>query len=212
MKTSRRTFLKSTLLGSLWGYIQLVHAKVGKLEPTPSEIEGPFYPITPQRDKDSDLTRIVGRNGTAQGEVVWIEVHVLDTTGATIPDVQVEIWQANSAGRYRHPRDANKAPLDPNFQGWAIVASDDAGKLKFKTVKPGAYPAADGWSRPPHIHFKASKQGYSALTTQMYFPNEPLNELDLLIRRKSKEALGQMTAISMDGDAKFAYTIVLQKG
>lgn len=189
----------------------MVLAGVGKLKPTPAETEGPFYPVTPQRDKDFDLTKVAGRNSIAQGEVIWVSVHVLDTSGAVIPDAHVELWQANAAGRYRHPRETNTAPLDPNFQGWAITSSGDSGQLKFKTIKPGAYPAADGWSRPPHIHFKASKPGYRALTTQMYFPNEPLNELDLLIRRKSKAELVQMTAQLTDTSSEYVYTIVLEK-
>ena len=86
------------------------------------------------------------------------------------------IQQANAAGRYNHPRDPNKAELDHNFQGWAIVPSGEEGDFKFKTIKPGIYPVGGGWKRPPHIHFKVSYQGFQTLTTQMYFPGEELNK------------------------------------
>src|SRR5690606_34544996 len=107
-----------------------------------------------------------------------------DTSGNPVADATVDLWQANSMGRYRHPDESSQNPLDPNFQGWAIVPSGRNGGFRFKTVFPGAYSAGLGWSRPPHIHFKISKAGFRPLTTQMYFPGHPLNEKNYLLRRK----------------------------
>ena len=116
---SRRKFIGSGLLGILVG------AKASRagaqylpeLSPTPSEIKGPFYPVTPQKDKDFDLTQFEQRKERAKGVVVVIEGQVLDTAAQPLEDATVDIWQANAAGRYRHPHDSNPAPLDDNFQG-----------------------------------------------------------------------------------------------
>ena len=96
----------------------------------------------------------------------------LNMKGEPIPGARVEIWQANTYGRYTHPGDTNPAPLDPNFEGYGVQITDAEGRYRFKTIKPGAYPAAQGWTRPPHIHFKVETKT-NWLVTQMYFYGEP---------------------------------------
>jgi len=179
---------------------------------TPAEIEGPFYPVFPQKDKDFDLTQIEGSTDHAIGKPIYIKGTIRDSNGDPIEDATVDIWQANAAGRYRHPHDRNPAPLDPNFQGWAIVQSGRQGQFNFKSVMPGAYPASDTWTRPPHVHFKVSKIGYVELTTQMYFPNQPLNKTDLLLQGKSESERKLMIAQkdASDNDT-FIYSVFLQK-
>lgn len=208
---SRRNFLKVGFVGGIVGWITNSDA-ASNVAPTPPEIEGPFRPITAQKDVDFDLTQIEGRDGVAKGKMIALEVVVFDTAAKPIEDATVELWQANSAGRYAHPHDSNKAPLDPNFQGWAIVASGKDGGLKFKTIYPGTYPAADDWTRPPHIHFKVSKLGYVELVTQMYFPDEPLNEKDLLLRRKKPDERKLMIAEAIEAQIPtYRFAIVLEK-
>ena len=209
MKTTRRDFIKAGLLGTIFGSAPL--ARANNLSVTPAEIEGPFYPLTAQKDRDFDLTQIAGRKGTALGKIIFIEGVVYDVQGNPLENATVDVWQANAAGRYRHPRDANSAPLDPNFQGWAIVASGKAGEFKFKTVMPGAYPAARNWMRPPHIHFKVSKKGYKELTTQMYFPGHELNATDWLIQDKNAKEQQLMTAtLIRTTPTTYHYQVVLQ--
>ena len=179
---------------------------------TPSEIEGPFYPVYPQKDKDFDLTRIEGRSQGAAGKYINIKGVVRNSNGDPIEGASVDIWQANAAGRYRHPHDRNPAALDPNFQGWAIVQSGHQGQFNFKTVMPGAYPASATWTRPPHIHFKVSKLGYAELTTQMYFPGHPLNKLDRLLQGKNESERELMIAQKLvDESDTYSYTIFLQE-
>lgn len=161
---------------------------------TPRETSGPFYPVAEQEDKDYDLTQISGKNKSAQGEIIWLQAEVIDLDGRPLKNATVELWQANSVGRYSHPFDSNRAPIDPNFQGWAIVKTNDKGIVRFKTIFPGAYPASSNWIRPPHIHFKLTKDGYQELTTQMYFPEEPLNDKDRLLNRKSDQEKKLMIA------------------
>ena len=83
---------------------------------TPTETEGPFYPLRGQNDKDLDLTQIKGKNGKASGRVVIIELMVRDRSGKGLENAQVDLWQANAAGRYRHLQDKNKSPLDPRSE------------------------------------------------------------------------------------------------
>ena len=192
---SRRAFLMKSLSGVLAGYttVSLGKQKI-PLNLTPQETSGPFYPVTEQEDKNYDLTQISGNNKSAQGEIIWIEAEVIDIDGRPLKNTIVELWQANSVGRYRHPFDSNLAPIDPNFQGWAIVKTNDKGVVKFKTIFPGAYPASSDWIRTPHIHFKLNKEGYQELTTQMYFPGQPLNNKDRLLNRKSNQEKKLMIA------------------
>ena len=192
---SRRVFLMKSISSVLVGYtsVSLGKQKVS-FNLTPRETSGPFYPVTEQQDKDNDLTRISGKNKSAQGEIIWLETEVIDLDGRPLKNATVELWQANSVGRYRHPFDSNQAPIDPNFQGWAIVKTNDKGIVKFKTIFPGEYPASSNWTRPPHIHFKLNKEGYQELTTQMYFPGEPLNDKDRLLNRKSDQEKKLMIA------------------
>ena len=182
---SRRSAIVTGILGGA-GMIALPQLS-SAIGPTPPETEGPFYPVRPQKDKDFDLTQVEGKAGKAEGDIIEVRGRILDVDGEPISDATVDLWQANAAGKYDHPRDPNPAKIDPNFQGWAIVPSGEDGGFKFKTIKPGAYPATRDWDRPPHIHFKISKAGFQPLTTQMYFPGDPLNEKDLLIKRKSAE-------------------------
>lgn len=147
---------------------------------TPPQATGPYYPTKDRPDEDPDLTHVEGRPGRAAGEVVYVRGKVLDEACKPVAGALVEVWQANSRGRYDHERDAgNPRPLDPNFQSWAEMLTDKDGGFRFKTIKPGAYPADDsGWIRPPHIHFRVSRRGYHELITQMYFAGEPLNQAD----------------------------------
>lgn len=139
--TDRRTFIKRGLLG---GAVGLYSNSVFAHAPTPAEAEGPFYPVLAQQDKDLDLTQVEGQQGIAKGKIIIVQGEILDTDNQPIESATVEIWQANAVGRYKHPHDKNEAaPLDPNFQGWAVVPSGKQGAFHFITIYPGAYPATD---------------------------------------------------------------------
>lgn len=124
------------------------------LRRTPSEILGPFYPVLRSVEKTADLTALPGKPGRAAGQVIYVMGRVMNVQAQPVKGAKVELWQANAHGRYTHPSDTNPAPLDPNFEGFAIQDTDAEGRYRFKTVKPGAYPAAGNWMRPPHLHFE----------------------------------------------------------
>ena len=128
---------------------------------------------------DSDLTR--QHAGEPLGERIIVEGRVLDEDGRPVPQTLVEIWQANAAGRYTHRIDQHAAPLDPNFSGAGRTITDDEGRYRFVTIRPGAYPWKNhhnAW-RPAHIHFSLFGTSFlTRLITQMYFPGDPLLPLD----------------------------------
>jgi len=119
--------------------------------------------------------------GTPQGQRIIVTGRVLDEAGRAVPDTVVEIWQANAAGRYIHARDQWEAPHDPNFTGAGRVVTDADGNYRFVTVRPGAYPWGNhknAW-RPAHIHLSLLGPAFATrLVTQLYFPDDPLIEID----------------------------------
>ncbi|MDA9546079.1 protocatechuate 3,4-dioxygenase [Bradyrhizobium sp. CCBAU 45321] len=146
---------------------------------TLSELTGPVYGHETVREGDNDLTR--QHAGEPLGERIIVHGHVRDEDGRGVPNSLVEIWQANSCGRYVHVRDQHPAPLDPNFTGAGRTVSDASGYYRFVTIKPGAYPWGNhhnAW-RPAHIHLSVFGHSFvTRLVTQMYFPNDPLFPFD----------------------------------
>jgi len=182
---NRRNFLRiglgATATGAFLGFLPKAVAETCGL--TPPQTPGPFYPGDENFTADNDLTRLPGRTERALGQVVYIQGKVLGQDCGPIAGANVEIWQAAASGRYNHGRDPNPAPLDPNFRYWGEIFTDNEGNYSFCTIIPGAYPAGDGWSRPPHIHVRVAKLGFEELVTQMYFKGHPLNERDLILLR-----------------------------
>jgi protocatechuate 3,4-dioxygenase beta subunit len=130
---------------------------------------------------DNDLTKNARVNGEPLGERIKVAGIVMDEYKRPLPNVLVEIWQANSSGRYIHKAEIHDAPLDPNFLGAGRMLTDKEGRYSFYTIKPGAYPWGNHFNawRPNHIHFSVfGHQFEQRLVTQMYFPGDPLFEFD----------------------------------
>ena len=130
---------------------------------------------------DNDLTKNARKNADPIGERIKMSGKVMDEYGRPITGVLIEIWQANSAGRYIHREEIHDAPLDPNFLGAGRMLTDNEGRYTFYTIKPGAYPWGNHYNawRPNHIHFSVlGHQIGHRLITQMYFPGDPLFEFD----------------------------------
>ena len=146
-----------------------------------SELTGPVYGHDSLGELDHDLTRNAARNGAPLGERIIVTGRVLDEDGRALPDTLIEIWQANAAGRYVHTADQHDAPLDPNFLGAGRCVTDDAGRYRFYSIKPGAYPwknHPNAW-RPNHIHFSLFGPSFATrLVTMFYSPGYPLLDLE----------------------------------
>lgn len=146
-----------------------------------SELTGPVFGHDSTDPIDADLTRNGARNGEPLGERIVVTGRVLDENGRPQPNMLVEVWQTNAAGRYIHAADQHDAPLDPNFFGGGRCVTDAEGNYRFKTLKPAAYPWGNhpnAW-RPAHIHYSLFGPSLATrLVTQMYFPGDPLLALD----------------------------------
>jgi protocatechuate 3,4-dioxygenase beta subunit len=187
-----------------------------KLPRTPDQILGPFYPFMKSPDASGDLTHLPGKAGRAEGEMLYVMGRVLTLAGEPVRGAKVEIWQANALGRYAHPSDTSDVPLDPNFEGFGVATSDDEGRYRFKTVKPGAYETGPGNWRPAHIHFDVTARS-DRLVTQMYFEGDRYNDGDRWLqsaRRKDLLIVGlQPPPKELDPAAKVAiFDIVLLRG
>jgi protocatechuate 3,4-dioxygenase beta subunit len=185
---------------------------------TLTELTGPVYPYGKIEATDNDLTR--QHAGEPLGERIIVEGRVLDEDGRPIPQTLVEVWQANAAGRYTHRVDMHPAPLDPNFSGAGRTITDQQGRYRFVTIKPGAYPWRnhDNAWRPAHIHFSLFGTSFlSRLVTQMYFPGDPLMPHDPILNCIPDPAARQRLVAAFDLGATvpewalgFTFDIVLR--
>lgn len=190
-------------------------APLGKRVSTSGQPIGPFYPVVRPADHDADLTRVKGRTGIATGQPIQVIGRVVDLRGNPIRNAQVELWQCNAAGRYDHPGDrANPAALDPNFQGFARLATDRDGQFRFRSIKPKDYDTPIG-RRTPHIHFDI-RSNRERLSTQMYFAGEDLNSSDPLLKAAgSRESVIAEAVDRLSADPQalaFRWTVVLGLG
>jgi len=152
-------------------------------DPEAVELSGPVFGLADVTALDADLTR--QHVGEPLGERITVTGRVLDRDGRPVRGQLVEIWQANASGRYAHQRDQHPAPLDPHFSGVGRGLTDDEGRYRFTTIKPGAYPwrnHTNAW-RPAHIHFSLFGSAFTQrLITQMYFPGDPLFAYDPILQ------------------------------
>jgi len=185
-----------------------------------ADLEGPVFEADALEPHDDDLTR--QHDGEPLGERIIVEGRVLDEGGRPIPNALVEIWQANAAGRYRHDGDRHPAPLDPNFDGAGRCLTDDDGRYRFVTMKPGAYPWGNhenAW-RPAHIHFSLFGRLFTQrLVTQMYFPGDPLFEFDPIFQSVRDPRARELMVATFDLDLTqpewalgYTWDIVLGRG
>ena len=155
------------------------------------DLSMPVFGQSVLREFDNDLTKNARINGEPIGERIKVAGRVMDDSGRPLPNVLIEIWQANSAGRYVHKAEIHDAPLDPNFLGGGRVLTDADGRYSFHTIKPGAYPWGNHYNawRPNHIHFSViGHQFEHRLVTQMYFPGDPLFDYDPIFQSVPKHA------------------------
>ena len=156
---------------------------------TLSEMTGPVFGHREIAATDADLTK--QGVGEPLGERIIVSGRVLDEDARPVKNALIEVWQANAAGRYLHKADQHDAPLDPNFTGCGRMLTDERGRYRFVSIKPGAYPwknHPNAW-RPMHIHFSLLGAGLlTRLVTQMYFPGDPLQAFDPILQSIPDEA------------------------
>jgi protocatechuate 3,4-dioxygenase, alpha subunit len=173
-------------------------------EATPSQTVGPFFRLGLDRPEWSDLTLDGPR-----GEKIAIEGRVLDGDGAPVDDAVLEIWQADAEGRYPHPEDARSA--DAGFRGFGRAMTDEAGRYRFVTIRPGRVPGPRGTLQAPHANLTIFARGLlKQLVTRIYFAGEPSNESDPVLAGIADPAVRRtLMAVRQDGGA-WHFDVVLQ--
>lgn len=184
------------------------------LRETADLITGPFYPRVKPRDRDADLTLVRGYRHRAAGQVVQLSGRVTNVKGEPVRNVRIEVWQANTHGRYAHPSDPNtQLSLDPGFQGYALLRTDSEGRYRVRTIKPGPYPTARGDMRAPHIHFEIEGR-IDRKVTQLFFPNERLNDQDRHLNsvRRPETLIANVSSTSDGAELVAHWDIVVTSG
>ena len=190
--TPTRLHRRTLLLSAATAAVAAPHVAraAGNATTLPPMTEGPFYPQPAWRargpfagDWDADLTRVTrgGRERVAEGEPLGLELQARDTRGRALDGAVVEIWQCDTWGRYRHPRDsAQPAEVDEGFQGYGEARAGAQGTVAFRTIRPAPYAG-----RTPHIHLKVRHPSFGEITSQLFVEGDPGNAGDFLWRRLS---------------------------
>lgn len=179
---------------------------------TPSQTVGPFF--HPGMLRDGIPAHQIARPDTP-GQHIRVEGMVFDGAGDPVPDAMIEIWQANSQGRYHHPADQRGRALDAGFIGFGRVGTDADGRYGYTTVKPGPVPFDTDTFQAPHICLTIFARGLlQHLLTRMYFDDEPATEHDPVLSLVPPERRVTLLAIraaeDSDGRATYQFDIVLQ--
>jgi protocatechuate 3,4-dioxygenase alpha subunit len=174
---------------------------------TTSQTVGPFFSIGLDRLRINNLA-----GPGVSGERLTIEGKVLDGDGQPVPDAVIEIWQANTHGKYAHPEDTQQKPLEPGFSGYGRVPTDDHGQFRFTTIKPGSVPGPGGKLQAPHLVVSVFMRGLlKRVVTRVYFPGEAANDFDFVLSLVEPARRSTLIARKVQGqDALLQWNVVLQ--
>jgi len=146
------------------------------------------------------------------GERITLAGRVVAGDGKPVNDAVVEIWQANAQGKYAHPEDAQNKAIEPGFRGFGRCLTDDAGRFRFATIKPGRVPGPQGVAQAPHIVVTVFMRGLlKHLITRVYFPDDPANAQDAVLNLVPAQRRATLIARRAPGDkAALEWNVVLQ--
>ena len=201
----RRRLITAMVAAGLSPWQRLL-AETELLPVTPSDAEGPFYPVEIPSDSDNDLLRVLGMNDISPGQLAYVHGTVVDRHGTPIDGARVEIWQCDEGGVYHHPGDPGSP--DRRFQGFGAMVTNRAGSYHFRTLRPVPYTG-----RTPHIHYRVIAPGFDRLTTQLYVAEEAeRNSRDALYNRHTREERALVTSAFREisgGSVAAEFNIVL---
>jgi protocatechuate 3,4-dioxygenase alpha subunit len=186
---------------------QSQNEKPATLPATTSQTVGPYFKIGLEW-----LNRDLLAAGETLGGRVTIQGKVLDGDGNPVSDAVLEIWQANSYGKYAHPEDTQEKALDSSFTGFGRVPTDHAGVFRFTTIKPGTVPGPDGHDQAAHLSVSIFMRGLlRRLTTRIYFPDDPRNTSDPILNLVEPARRQTLIAkASMSDPGLLEWNVVLQ--
>jgi protocatechuate 3,4-dioxygenase alpha subunit len=175
--------------------------------PTASQTVGPYFHIGLAW---LTLDRMAAPG--CPGQHLKVGGRVLDGDGQPVTDAVLEIWQADAHGRYAHPEDARDGdlPLTPGFRGFGRVPTDGDGRYQFFTIKPGAVADPEVGLQAPHLLVSVFMRGLlKRLVTRLYFPDEPRNADDRVLRLVPAERRTTLVARLIARD-ELAWDVILQ--
>jgi protocatechuate 3,4-dioxygenase alpha subunit len=177
------------------------------LQATTSQTVGPYFSIGLTRLKKDNLA-----STEVSGERITISGRMLDGDGAGVPDAMLEIWQANSHGKYAHPEDKQNKNLEAAFQGYGRIPTDANGAFRFQTIKPGSVAGPDDKPQAPHIAVSVFTRGLlRRLVTRIYFPDESANAGDFVLNLVEPARRGTLIARKLAGqEGHLEWNVVLQ--
>ena len=144
------------------------------------------------------------------GERVQIEGRVVDGDGKPVSDAAIEVWQANSRGKYASAEDKQDKPLEAGFRGYGRSLTDEGGNFRFRTVKPGRVPGPQGRLQAPHLVVTIFMRGLlKQLMTRVYFPDEPANAEDPVLALVPAERRATLIA-KKTGAGMLEWNVMLQ--
>ena len=172
-----------------------------------SQTVGPFFEIGFADLYQNDLT-VPGLRGT----VITIAGQVLDGDRSPVPDAVIEIWQANGFGKYAHEEDYQDKPLDPGFTGFGRCPTDEEGRFRFRTVKPGAVPSSTAVPQAPHINVSIFMRGLlDRLVTRIYFSDDENNRTDEVLKLVDPARRPTLLAqADFYGPSTYIWNVILQ--
>jgi protocatechuate 3,4-dioxygenase alpha subunit len=178
---------------------------------------GPFFPATFFQEGDNDLTRVsADAPPTERGERIVLRGRLTKLNGAPVVNGIVELWQADSAGRFRHPEDPAWQEADPNFLGWGRAWTDADGQYSFHNVIPGGYVEGNQW-RAPHANILIMAAGLMRpVHTTLFFPDfAEANAADPVLAVLPAALRPRLVAVDdgrTDGVRAFRFDIRLRAG
>jgi protocatechuate 3,4-dioxygenase, alpha subunit len=182
---------------------------------TPSQTVGPFFHDALMRDGVDELDP-----GGEAGSAIEIVGRVIDGAGDPVADAMVEVWQADGAGRYRHPVDGRQADVPTSFIGFGRLATDDDGRFRVRTARPGTVPGPGGTVQAPHLNVHVFARGIlDQLWTRIYLGDDPANRTDAVLSAVPDERRHTLIAEpepaadgadGADGPARYRFDIHLQ--
>ena len=172
---------------------------------TPSQTIGPFFHDALMRDAVTELDP-----QRQAGSPIRIVGSVIDGAGEVVSDAMVEVWQADSGGRYRHPADGRSADVPSAFVGFGRVGTDDDGRFGLTTVMPGTVPGPEGSVQAPHLNVQVFARGLlDRVNTRIYFPDHPANTSDPVLSMVPPDRRSTLIATSK-GSGEYRFDVVLQ--
>lgn len=173
---------------------------------TPHQTFGPYFRIGLEHFFASDFA------GNVAGARVTITGRVLDGDGKPVSDAGIEIWQADARGKYAHPDDKQNKTIEPGFRGFGRVATDDEGRFRFSTIKPGRVAGPRGVLQAPHLAVIVGMRGLlKHLVTRIYFPDDPSNAEDPILNLVPAERRTTLIAKKGTSDSQtLEWNVMLQ--